>query len=54
LKSFSGYVFTLGGVVVSWKIYKQMCIAKSMIELDFITLYNVREELSSFETSYIA
>jgi hypothetical protein len=25
-----------------------------MIELDFITLYNVGEELSSFETSYIA
>ena len=31
LKSTSGFLFTLGGEVVSWKSSKQMCIARSMM-----------------------
>ena len=31
-KSTSGYVFTLGGVAISWKSYKQTCIARSIME----------------------
>ena len=38
IKSTSGYVFTLGGVVVSWKSSKQTCIAKSTMESEFIAL----------------
>jgi len=35
-KSTSGYVFTLGGATVSWKCSKQICIARSTIESEFI------------------
>ena len=35
-KSTSGYVFTLGGVVVSWRIIKQSCIADSTIEDEYM------------------
>ena len=38
-KSHSGYVFTLGGAVVSWKYSKQMVIARSTIESEFIALH---------------
>ena len=31
-KSTSGYVFTLGGVAISWKYSKQTCIARSTME----------------------
>ena len=40
----SGYVFTLGGVAVSWKSSKQTCIARSTMEYEFIALDKVREE----------
>lgn len=43
-KSTSGYVFTIGGSVVSWKSTKQTCIAWSMIESEFIALDKAREE----------
>ncbi|XP_031261889.1 secreted RxLR effector protein 161-like [Pistacia vera] len=38
IKSTSGYIFTLGGDVVSWKSSKQTCIARSTMESEFITL----------------
>ena len=37
-KSTSGYVFTLGGAVVSWKSSKKTCIARSTMESEFIAL----------------
>ena len=37
-KSLSGYVFTLGGAVVSWKSSKQTVIARSIMEYEFIEL----------------
>ncbi|XP_070682532.1 uncharacterized protein [Malus domestica] len=37
-KSTSGYVFTLGGAVISWKSSKQTCIARSTMESEFIAL----------------
>ena len=43
-KSQNGYVFTLGGVVVSWKSLKQTVIAKSLMESEFISLDKSREE----------
>ena len=43
-KSTSGYVFTLGGAAVSWKSSKQMCIAKSTMEYEFIALDKAGEE----------
>ena len=43
-KSTSGYVFTLGGAAVSWKSSKQMCIARSTMESEFIALDKAGEE----------
>ena len=43
-KSTSGYVFTLGGATISWKSFKQTCIARSTIELEFIALDKTGEE----------
>ncbi|KAL0560837.1 hypothetical protein IC582_001251 [Cucumis melo] len=43
-KSTSGYIFTLGGGVVSWKSSKQTCIARSTMESDFIALDKIGEE----------
>ena len=43
-KSTSGYVFTLGGTAVSWKSSKQMCIARSTMEYEFIALDKAGEE----------
>ncbi|PHU21708.1 hypothetical protein BC332_06815 [Capsicum chinense] len=44
VKSTSGYVFTIGGGVVSWKSSKQTCIARSTMESEFIALDKVGEE----------
>jgi hypothetical protein len=43
-KATSGYVFTIGGVVVSWKSTKQTCIARSTMEAEFIALDKAGEE----------
>ena len=43
-KSTSGYVFTLGGAVVSWKYSKKTCISRSTIDSKFIALDKAREE----------
>jgi len=43
-KSPSGYVSTLGGAVISWKSTKQIMLARSTIESDFIALDKVAEE----------
>ena len=43
-KSQSGYVFTLGGVVISWKFSKQTVIIRSIIEFEFIALDKCGEE----------
>ena len=43
-KSTSRYVFTLGGVVISWKSSKQTCIARSTMESKFIALDKCGEE----------
>ena len=43
-KSQSGYVFTLGGITVSWKSSKQMVIAGFTMESEYIALKNCREE----------
>ena len=42
--STSGYVFTIGGAVVSWKSQKQTCIARSTMESEFIALDKAGEE----------
>lgn len=44
-KSISRYVFTLGGVAISWKSSKQTCIARFIMESEFIALDKVREEV---------
>jgi hypothetical protein len=43
-KSTNGYVFTLNGTVMSWKSSKQTCIARSMMESEFIAFDKAREE----------
>ena len=48
MKSTSGYVFILGGSVVSWKSAKQTCITRSTMETGFITL-----EKASFEVEWL-
>ena len=42
--SYSGYGFTPGGAVVSWKSSKQTVIARSTMESEFITLDKYGEE----------
>ena len=44
-KSANGYVFTLDGVVISWKSSKQTCITRSTMELEFIALDKAGEEV---------
>ena len=43
-RSTSGYVFTLGGAAISWKSCKQIVIAKSTMESEFIALDKCGEE----------
>ena len=43
-KSTSGYVFTFGGAIVSWKSSNQTCIARSTMESEFIALDKAAEE----------
>ena len=50
-KSQSGYVFTLGGVAFSWKSSKQMVIARSTMEYEFIALDKCGEEAEWLSTS---
>ncbi|KAK4386386.1 Retrovirus-related Pol polyprotein from transposon TNT 1-94 [Sesamum angolense] len=38
VNSASGYVFTFGGGAISWKSTKQTCIARSIMESEFIAL----------------
>ena len=40
----SGYVFTLGGIAVSWKSSKKTCIVRSTMESEFITLDKATKE----------
>ncbi|KAK4339018.1 hypothetical protein RND71_040480 [Anisodus tanguticus] len=44
-KSTSGYVFTIGGGVLSWKSSKQTCIARCTMKSEFIILDNAGEEV---------
>ncbi|PHU11800.1 hypothetical protein BC332_18730 [Capsicum chinense] len=44
VKSTSGYVFTIGGGATPWKSSKQTCIARSIMESEFIALDKVGEE----------
>ena len=37
-KSYSGYVFTLGGAAISWKSSKQTVIVGSTMECEFVAL----------------
>ncbi|XP_062093589.1 secreted RxLR effector protein 161-like [Humulus lupulus] len=43
-KRTSGYVFTLGGTVVSWKSSKQTVITRSTMESEFVALGKCSEE----------
>ena len=47
MKSISGYVFTLGGGVVSWKSTTQTCFTRFAMEVEFIAL-----EKTSFEAEW--
>ena len=42
-KSTRGYIFTLGSGAVSWKSFKQTCIARSTMESKFIVLDKAEE-----------
>ena len=50
-KSHSGYVFTLRGGVVSWKSSKQMVIARSTMEFEFIALDKLGKRLNCYAIS---
>ena len=43
-KSTLGYVFTLGGGVISWKSIKQSCIADSTMEAEYVFACEVAKE----------
>ena len=42
--STTGYVFTIGGGVISWKSKKQLIIAKSTMKAELIALSSASEE----------
>ncbi|RDY04235.1 hypothetical protein CR513_12083, partial [Mucuna pruriens] len=44
ISSTSEYVFTFGGIVISWKSTKQTCIVRSNIESKFIALKLTNQE----------
>jgi len=41
-KSISEYIFTLGGIVISYKSSKKTCITRTTLESKFITLDKIR------------
>ncbi|XP_071714733.1 secreted RxLR effector protein 161-like [Rutidosis leptorrhynchoides] len=43
-RAISGYIFTLGGAAISWKLSKQTVIARSTMESEFIALDKAGEE----------
>ena len=43
-KSTSGYVFTLGGAVVSWRSIKQSCIFDSTMEAEYVVASEAAKE----------
>ncbi|KAA0036641.1 ty1-copia retrotransposon protein [Cucumis melo var. makuwa] len=43
-----GYVFLLGGRIISWKFAKLTCIARSIVESEFIA-----SELTGYEAEWI-
>jgi len=45
LKSTNGYIFTLGGADVLWKSFKQICITRSIMKLEFIALDKAEEKV---------
>ena len=44
-KSTSGYVFTLGGVAVSWRSIKQSCITDSTMEVEYVAASEAAKEV---------
>ena len=44
-KSTSRYVFTLGGVAISWKSIKQSCIAHSTMEAEYVAASEATKEV---------
>ena len=44
-KSTSGYVFTLGVVVVSWRSIKQLCIVDSTTEVEYVVASKAAKEI---------
>ena len=45
MKSTSRYVFILSGSAVSWKSFKQTCITRSTMEVEFIALEKASSEV---------
>lgn len=43
-KSYTGYVFTIGGSIVSWEARKQRCVALSSTEAEYIALSEASKE----------
>ena len=44
-KSTSGCVFTLGGGAISWRSFKQSCIANSTMEAEYVAACEVAKEV---------
>ena len=40
-----GYVFTLGGIAISWRSIKQQCIADSITEAEYVSVIEEAKEL---------
>ena len=49
MKSSSGYIFIIGGSVVSWKYTKKTCITRSIMEVEFIALEKASAEVEWLE-----
>ena len=49
MKSTSGYIFIIGGSVVSWKYTKKTCITRSIMEVEFIALEKASSEVEWLE-----
>ena len=49
MKSSSGYIFIIGGSVVSWKYTKKTCITRSIMEVEFIALEKASSKVKWLE-----
>ena len=52
MKSTSGYVFILGGGAITWQSKKQTTVAMSLMEAEYVALYEASHKACWFRNLY--